>query len=41
MKDDRAKGFVSYFKRTRKTMKTAISWLPQRFHTQTTKARDL
>lgn len=41
MKDNRTKGFVSYLKRTRKTIKTVISGLSQRFNAQTTKARDL
>lgn len=41
MKEDRGQGFVSYLKRTRKTIETVISQLSQRFNVQTTKARDL
>lgn len=41
MKESRGQEFVSYLKRTRKTIETVISQLSQRFNAQTTKARDL
>lgn len=41
MQDDRSQSFLSYLKRTRKTIETVISQLSQRFNAQTTKARDL
>lgn len=41
MKDNRSQRFLSYLKKTRKTIETVISQLSQRFNVQKTRARDL